>query len=118
MNVSLSDTKGNAWTSLTGRASIVRDRQKAEQLLAKPLQVWLPDDLDTTGLSLIKVEPDLGEFWEGLSHNVAYVAQTVRAAVTRNADHEPLQNKTVEMERKLLDIVLFRLAPSPNRPRI
>ncbi len=97
VNVSFSDTKGHAWTSLAGRASIVHDRQKAEQLWAKPLQAWFPDGLDTTGLSLIKVEADSAEFWEGPSSTVAYVVQTVRAAVTRNADHDPLENKTVEM---------------------
>ncbi|KQO62333.1 pyridoxamine 5'-phosphate oxidase family protein [Curtobacterium sp. Leaf261] len=97
VNVSFSDTKGHSWTSLAGTASIVHDRQKAEQLWAKPLQAWFPDGLDTDGLALIKVEAESAEYWEGPSSTVAYIAQVARAAVTRNSDHDPIKNDTVEM---------------------
>jgi general stress protein 26 len=97
VNVSFSDTKGHSWTSLAGRASIVHDRQKAEELWVKPLQAWFPDGLDTAGLALIKVEADSAEYWEGPSSTVAYIAKTARAAVTRNPDKDPIENSTVEL---------------------
>ena len=48
-------------------------------------------------LCLIKVEADSAEYWEGPSSTVAYVAQTVRAAVTRDSDHDPIENDTVQL---------------------
>ena len=97
VNVAFADAKGHTWTSLAGRATIVHDRQKAEDLWAKPLQAWFPDGLETDGLCLIKVEADSAEYWEGPSSTVAYVAQTVRAAVTRDSDHDPIENDTVQL---------------------
>lgn len=97
VNVAFADTKGHTWTSLAGRATIVHDRQKAEDLWAKPLQAWFPDGLETDGLCLIRVEADSAEYWEGPSNTVAYVAQTVRAAVTRNPDRDPIENDTVQL---------------------
>ena len=97
VNVSFADTGAHSWTSLAGRAEIVHDRQKAEQLWAKPLQAWFPEGLKTAGLALIKVSADTAEYWEGPSSTVAYIAQTVRAAVTRNPDRDPIDNDTVQL---------------------
>ena len=97
VNVAFADTKGHTWTSLAGRATIVHDRTKAEDLWAKPLQAWFPNGLETGGLCLIRVEADSAEYWEGPSSTVAYVAQTVRAAVTRNPDRDPIENDTVQL---------------------
>ncbi|ROS51671.1 pyridoxamine 5'-phosphate oxidase family protein [Frigoribacterium sp. PhB24] len=97
VNVAFADMKGHTWTSVAGRATIVHDRTKAEDLWAKPLQAWFPDGLETDGLCLIRVEADSAEYWEGPSSTVAYVAQTVRAAVTRNPDRDPIENDTVQL---------------------
>jgi general stress protein 26 len=97
VNVSFSDTSAHSWTSLAGRAEIVHDRQKEEELWVKPLQAWFPDGLETPGLTLIKVTADTAEYWEGPSSTVAYIAQTVRAAVTRNPDLDPIDNDTVQL---------------------
>ena len=97
VNVAFADAKGHTWTSLAGRATIVHDRPKAEDLWVKPLQAWFPDGLETDGLCLIRVEADSAEYWEGPSSTVAYVAQTVRAAVTKNPDHDPIENDTVQL---------------------
>ena len=97
VNVAFADARGHTWTSLAGRATIVHDRQKAEDLWAKPLQAWFPDGLETEGLCLIRVEADSAEYWEGPSSTVAYVAQTLRAVVTKDPDRDPIENDTVEL---------------------
>lgn len=97
VNVAFADAKGHTWTSLAGRATIVHDRRKAEDLWAKPLQAWFPDGLETDGLCLIRVEADSAEYWEGPSSTVAYVAQTLRAVVTKDPDRDPIENDTVQL---------------------
>ncbi len=95
--MSFSNIKNNAWTSIAGRAEIVRDRAKAEQLYTPTLEAWFPDGLDTPGLTLIKIHADTAEFWEGPTSTVAFVLKTVRAAVTNNPDHDPVSTTTVEL---------------------
>jgi general stress protein 26 len=97
VNVSFSDTKSHSWTSIAGRAQIVHDRQKAEQLYSPTLQAWLSDGPETPGLTLIKIEADTAEYWEGPTSTVAFVAGHLRAATTGNPGTDPIRNDTVEL---------------------
>ena len=97
VNVSFTDSGNHSWTSIAGTAHVVHDRAKAEQLYSKVLQAWFPQGLDTPGLTLIKVEADSAEYWEGPDSTVAYVAQVLRAAVTRDPDRDPIHNDTVHL---------------------
>ena len=97
VNVSFSDTKNSSWTSVAGRAEIVEDRTKAEELYTPTLKAWFPDGLETPGLTLIKVQADTAEYWEGPSSTVGFVLGTVRAAVTKNPDNDPITNDTVQL---------------------
>jgi general stress protein 26 len=97
VNVSFSDTKHSSWTSIAGRAEIVHDHAKAEELYTATLKAWFPEGLETPGLTLIKVHADTAEYWEGPSSTVAFVIGTVRAAVTKNPDNDPITNDTVQL---------------------
>ena len=97
VNVSFSNTKNSSWTSIAGRAEIVHDRAKAEELYTPTLKAWFPDGLETPGLTLIKVHADTAEYWEGPSSTVGFVIGTVRAAVTENPDNDPITNDSVQL---------------------
>lgn len=97
VNVAFSDTKNSSWTSIAGRAEIVHDRHKAEELYTPTLKAWFPDGLDTPGLTLIRIHADSAEYWEGPGSTVGFVLGTVRAAVTKNPDNDPITNDTVQL---------------------
>ncbi|MGT2426531.1 pyridoxamine 5'-phosphate oxidase family protein [Amnibacterium kyonggiense] len=97
VNVAFSDQKGHSWTSVAGRAEVVHDRAKAEQLWTPVLKAWFPDELETPGLALIKVEAESAEYWEGPTSTVAFAAQNLRAAVTGNPKKDAITNDTVEL---------------------
>ena len=97
VNVAFSDTKNSSWTSVAGRAEIVHDGAKAEELWTPTLEAWFPDGLDTPGLTLIKVHADTAEYWEGPRSTVAFVLGTVRAAVTKNPADDPITNSTIQL---------------------
>lgn len=97
VNVSFSDTENHSWTSVAGRAQIVHDRRKAEQLYSSILNSWFPDGLETPGLTLIRIEADTAEYWEGPTSTVAWVAGNLRAAVTGDPGNDPIRNDTVEL---------------------
>lgn len=97
VGVSFSDSQHHTWTSIAGRASIVRDRAKAEQLYTPVLKAWFPDGLDTPGLALIKVETDTAEYWEAPTSTTAFALGTLRAAITGNPAKDPITNETVDL---------------------
>jgi len=97
VGVSFSDTGNHSWTSIAGRARIVHDRTKAEQLYTPVLEAWFPHGLDTPGMVLIKVEADTAEYWEAPSSTVAFALGNLRAAVTGNPAKDPITNETVQL---------------------
>lgn len=97
VNVSFSNDKSSSWTSIAGRAEVVHDRQKAEELYTPTLKAWFPDGVDTEGITLIKIHADSAEYWEGPSSTVGFALGTLRAAVTKNPDNDPITNKTVQL---------------------
>ena len=54
----------NAFLSLTGRASLIGDREKIAHLWKEPFRVWFPKGKDDPDIELIVVRPERGEFWD------------------------------------------------------
>src|SRR5215213_9397755 len=83
VNVSFSDSRQNAWTSVSGTAVRIDDRAKAEELWSAPLKAWFPEGLETPNLTLIKVHADTAEYWESAhSSRVITLIGYAKAAVT------------------------------------
>ena len=87
----------STWTSIGGRAEIVHDPAKAEELYSPTLKAWFPDGLETPGLASLKIHADSAEYWEGPSSTVGFVLGTLRAVVTKNPDNDPITNDTVQL---------------------
>lgn len=98
VNVSFSDPKNTAWTSVSGQAGIVHDRTQAERLWSPALNTWFPDGLDTPGLALIKVQTETAEYWEASDSKVRRLIGAAHAAITRDPDKFPADNRTVTLD--------------------
>ncbi len=97
VNVAFADEQHSSWTSIAGRATVVHDRAKAEELWSKPLEVWFEDGLDTATLALLRVEADSAEYWDSSNSRVKKIVGGLRAAVTKNPDAFPADNRTVDL---------------------
>ena len=87
VNVAFTDDKHQAWTSVSGTATLVHDRAKMEELWAPPLKVWFADGIDTPGITLIKVHAETAEWWEASSSRV----KRLIGAVDRGGHRRPRQ---------------------------
>lgn len=96
VNVSLANEKKNEWTSFSGAAVIVHDRQKIEELWSKPLETWFPDGTDTTGLALLKVEVGSAEYWDA-DNKAKQVLGMVKAIRKDDPDEFPVENRSVDL---------------------
>jgi general stress protein 26 len=97
VNVAFSDSKQNAWVSLSGAAEQVDDRNKAQQLWNPLFKAWFPDGLDSPGLTLVKVRPETASYWAAAhSSRVLTLLGYAKAAVTGKTP-DTGDNETVRM---------------------
>lgn len=82
VNVSFSNPDDNEFVSLSGRASLIKDRVKMEQLWQKPLKTWFPKGLEDPDLALIKVEVEHAEYWDQNAGLVEIAVGFVKSRVT------------------------------------
>jgi len=54
----------NAFLTITGRASLIGDREKTAHLWQEAFRVWFPRGKDDPDIELIAVRPERGEFWD------------------------------------------------------
>lgn len=77
------DSGANNYISITGDATVVRDRDKVRQLWNIHAKAWFPLGADDPSLALIRVTPQRAEYWEGPS-TVSYVISLAKAIITKD----------------------------------
>lgn len=92
VGLSYCDAKGMRYVSVGGRASVVRDRARMEELYSPSLDVWFEDGLDTPGIVLLRVTPVVTEFWEPAKGRIAMAAGMLRSLVTKDTPDDDLMN--------------------------
>lgn len=80
--VSYADPDDSAYVSISGTASIVTDREKIEELWHPTLRTWFPEGLDDPRVCLLRVEPEMGEYWDTDASRIVQVVGLARALVT------------------------------------
>jgi general stress protein 26 len=76
------------YVSLSGRATLLRDRAKVEELWKEPFRAWFPKGKDDPELALVSVTPQEGEYWdnEGLK-KIKYLFEAAKAYATGTTPH-------------------------------
>jgi general stress protein 26 len=67
VNVSYASTEDHRYVSVSGRASLVRDREKIEELWDPSYRVWFAQGLDDPELALLRVDVRSAAYWDMLS---------------------------------------------------
>ena len=82
INVAYSDPGGNRYVSVSGRAEIVKDREKIEELWSPVLKAWFPEGLDDPSLCLLKIDVEQAEYWDTPSGKIVQLVGFVKAIAT------------------------------------
>ncbi len=90
------DPKSQTYVSLSGRAELVRDKAKIEELWEPALKAWFPKGVDEPDIALLKINADQGEYWDAPSSVVAHVFSLAKVAVTGQPAH-PGENEKVAL---------------------
>lgn len=88
--VALSFSSRDTWVALTGRAELVDDRDKLDELWNTFAEAWLPGGPDNPEAVLIRVDVDRAEYWDTPGGKVASLisfAKTKLGGDTYDTDH-------------------------------
>jgi general stress protein 26 len=64
VNVTFADAGDDRYLSVSGRASVVRDAARIEELWSKRLRAWFPDGKKDPDLALLRVRIERAEYWD------------------------------------------------------
>jgi general stress protein 26 len=82
VNAAYSKPDDNVYVSVSGRAAIVKDRQKIEELWNPTLKAWFPDGLEDPTVCLLKISVEEAEYWDSPNSKIVQIVGFVKALVT------------------------------------
>ena len=94
-DVQLTFSSSDSWVALTGRAEVVDDTAKLEELWNTFAEAWLPEGPDGDRSTLLKVRVDRAEYWDTPGSKVATAISLVKSKVTGEpykSDHGVVEN--------------------------
>jgi general stress protein 26 len=87
VNLSYADPDGNRYVSVSGVATLVRDRAKIDELWSPALKAWFPKGKDDPDVALLKVDVEKAEYWDAPSSTIVKLAGFTKALLTGRKYH-------------------------------
>lgn len=82
------------FVSVTGRATLVHDRAKAEEMWNPYAEAWFPGGgIDDPHLALVRIDVEQAEYWEDKKPKLLQFAEVLVGAVTANPPKSGEQKK-------------------------
>ena len=97
VNCGFSKPGSNEFVSISGTASLTRDRAKMEQKWSEPLRAWFADGLDTDGICLIDVDVQDAQYWHTHNQTLMHAYGIVKAALTGEPVQDAGENEKVSL---------------------
>jgi general stress protein 26 len=79
------DAKSYRFITLSGRASLSKDRETIHKLWSPLYKAWFPEGEGDPEITVIRVEVDHAEYWEAPSNAVVRGFQLLKAAVSKGS---------------------------------
>ena len=96
VNASFADPKNQRYFSITGKAQLVRDRNKIEELWKPEFKMWFPKGKDDPEIALMRINAERAEYWDSPSSTVGYMLNFVSSLLT-GKEGDFGENKKLEL---------------------
>lgn len=83
----------NHFLSVTGKAHIIKDRQKIDELWNSMVKAWFPEGKDDPNISLLKIIPQDAYYWDTKNGKMITLLKIAAAVITGNKPDAGLQGK-------------------------
>lgn len=98
VNLAYAKPEAQRYVSVSGRATVVRDPAKIEELWSPELKAWFPEGPEDPDLALLKVAVERAEYWDSPSSAVAHAISFARAMLTGQPAN-PGENEKIELKK-------------------
>jgi general stress protein 26 len=85
------------YVSVSGRAFVVRDYEKANELWTPTAKVWFPLGVNDPHLALLRVEVDSAQFWDSPANKVVQLAGFAKLKLTGQTPVSATENVKVHV---------------------
>src|SRR5579864_7367413 len=94
--LAFADTRSNIYLSMTGRATMSRDADKARELWSTEAEAWWPKGPSDPDVRVLCVVPDNAEYWDARGNSIIV---TLKLAAARLSGNPPDlgENKKVQL---------------------
>ena len=82
VNLGYINEDDNLYVSVAGRAELVEDKAKMNDLWTPAMKAWFADGLDTPDIALLKITADHAEYWDTSSSTMVHLYGMAKAALT------------------------------------
>jgi general stress protein 26 len=100
VSVVYAEPKDNRYVSISGRAEIIHDREKMEELWNPFLRAWFEDGLEDPDVVLLKVNVERAEYWDSPGSAVIHIVGFAKTLATGKR-HDTGQHEIVDLHRKV-----------------
>jgi general stress protein 26 len=97
VNVAYANPSDSRYVSVSGVASLVKDRGKMKDLWSPVLKAWFPGGIDDPELSLLRVDVEKAEYWDAPSSTVVKLVGFVKA-IAGGKTYEPGEHGEVHLQ--------------------
>lgn len=96
VGLSYCDAKGMRYLSIAGRATVVHNRAKMEELYTPSLDVWFEKGLESPDIALLRVTPVRSEFWEPAHGKLVMAAGMLKSLITKDTPDDAMRHGVIE----------------------
>ncbi len=94
VGVTYADPNAQNYVSLSGRATLVKDKPSIEAHWSESVRTWFPKGRDDPDIALLKVEVDAAEYWDAPNSAMVHAYGYVKAVLTGEPPH-PGENQKI-----------------------
>ncbi len=83
VGLSYASPENHRYISVSGRAFVVRDLAKANELWTPSAKVWFPQGVNDPHLALLRIEVDSAQYWDSPASKVVHLGGLVELRLPR-----------------------------------
>lgn len=99
INLAYAETDKQRYVSVSGKASVVRDREMMEKLWKPTFKAWFPEGLEDPDIALIAVDVETAELWDSPPSKVVQLAGFAKAIATGESYDSQGHSKIIDVNQ-------------------
>ena len=87
VNLAYASPEKQHYVSVSGRASLIEDKEKMQRLWNPAYKAWFPEGLEDPEVALVQVHIEKAEYWDSPSSTVVHLVGLAKAMLTGKPHH-------------------------------